>query len=88
MNWPTESVVKTRACSQAQCGAPALLRTRLRTCRDAAAACCPLSHLQAKQGGGGAAAPKPPPPPAEEKPEEDSSSKFKAFQGKGFSLKG
>ncbi len=41
---------------------------------------------QAKAGAAGGA-PKPPPPPPEEKKEEEGPS-FKAFQGKGFSLKG
>ncbi|PNW72961.1 hypothetical protein CHLRE_14g613350v5 [Chlamydomonas reinhardtii] len=41
------------------------------------------ARLAAKTGAGGA--PKPPPPPPEEKKEEGPS--FKAFQGKGFSLK-
>ncbi|KAG2491090.1 hypothetical protein HYH03_010534 [Edaphochlamys debaryana] len=43
------------------------------------------ARLAAKQGGPGA--PKPPPPPPEEEKKEESSN-FKAFGGKGYSLKG
>ncbi|EFJ52646.1 hypothetical protein VOLCADRAFT_102621 [Volvox carteri f. nagariensis] len=46
------------------------------------------AKLAAKQGGGGTAKPPPPPPQPTEEKKDDSSSNFKAFSGKGYSLKG